>query len=57
MIHTGSYVQSTLAPYWVGKVVGLMVEAPAFPYRVRWDNGSIEACAASELLVLDGVSA
>jgi hypothetical protein len=55
-ITQGVRVQSRLAGRWCGTVIAFNVETPAFPYRVRWDHGATEACSASELEVLVGVT-
>jgi hypothetical protein len=55
-ITKGVRVQSRLAPYWIGTVEAFNVETPAFPYRVRWDNDTAEACAGSELELLVGMT-
>lgn len=52
----GTHVRSTVPGYpWKGVLVKPDPDLPECPYKVKWENGMVEACLADEIVVLRGV--
>lgn len=52
----GTHVRSTVPGYpWKGVLVKPDPDLPECPYKVKWQNGMVEACLEDEIVVLHGV--